>query len=56
MLLHNFNPTLIASFNIVNNGLRNLKDRFGALPSRATPLTLKNWSMTRAIFIFELLH
>jgi hypothetical protein len=44
MLLHNFNPTLIASFNIVNIGL--IQDRFSALHllsvSRAAPLTLKN--------------
>jgi hypothetical protein len=26
MLLHNFNPTFIASLNIVNIGLRNLKN------------------------------
>jgi len=38
MLLHNFNPTLIATFNIVNNGLRNLKDRFGALRSVFCPV------------------
>jgi len=25
MLLHNFNPKFIASFNIVNIGLRNMK-------------------------------
>jgi hypothetical protein len=33
MLLHNLNLTLLASFNVVNIGLHNLKDRFSALQS-----------------------